>query len=80
MEQFCTEADKQLSGELALLIGSAIRHQNLDELRAAIRQVAIDVDDTNAKWIFATVQNDLPDECKEWFENAIVQIRGGEDG
>jgi len=78
--EHCTEADKKLSGQLALLIGTAIRQRNLEDLRAAIRKAGTDLSDADARWMFTTVQRDLPEDCKAWFDAAIAQIQRGSDG
>jgi inorganic pyrophosphatase/exopolyphosphatase len=77
--EYCTEADKKLSGELALLIGTAIRQRNLEDFRAAIRKAGTDLSDADARWMFTIVQRDLPPDCQAWFEQAIAQIQRGGD-
>lgn len=65
----------QVSGELALLLGNAIRQQDLELLRQVIREMAVTCPDLDARWAFRTVQRDLTSEQVAWFEAAIVQIR-----
>lgn len=68
----------QISGELALLMGNAIRQQDLELLRQVIREIAVTCPDLDARWAFRTVQRDLTTEQVAWFEGAIAQIRNPE--
>ncbi|MBD1996002.1 hypothetical protein H6G00_05145 [Leptolyngbya sp. FACHB-541] len=65
----------EVSGQLALLMGNAIRQQDLELLREVIREIAVSLDDLNAKWIFRVTGLDLSPEQQQWFEGAIAQIR-----
>ena len=73
-----SDAVNQISGELALLMGNAIRQQDLELLRQVIREMAVTCPDLDARWAFRTVQRDLTPEQVAWFEAAIVQIRNPE--
>ncbi|GEM_PF-5993634 len=68
----------QILGELALLMGNAIRQQDVDLLRQVLRQIAVTSPDLDARWAFRTVQRDLSPEQLQWFEAAIAQIRNPE--
>lgn len=68
----------QISGELALLMGNAIRQQDLELLRQVLREMAVTCPDLDARWAFRTVQRDLSEADKQWFEGAIAQIRNHE--
>lgn len=66
-------------GSYAIMLGAAVRQRDIGTLRDIIRSIAMRCDDTDAKWIFKTAKQDLPEDLKQWMDGAIEQIRGNFD-
>lgn len=62
-------------GILALLLTLTARQQQFELFFKTIQQIAIVCNDAESRWIFSTVQQDLPE--NDWFERAIARIRSG---
>lgn len=75
-----SDAANQLSAEMALLLCNAIRQSDMELFREVIREIATSIDDVNAKWVFKITQLDLTADQQQWLEQAIAQIREGNDG
>lgn len=71
------EANEKL-GQLALLLGNAVRQRDLELLREIVREMAISFADLDAKWAFRTMQRDLETEEQAWLSGAIAQIQRGQ--
>lgn len=71
--------EAEISGELALLLGNAIRQQDPELLKAVIREVSEECSLQDGKWIFRTVGFDLTPDQHQWLSGAIAQLRSPEE-
>jgi hypothetical protein len=67
----------ELSPELALLLGNAIRQRDRSLLREVISKMSVTLDDVDARWAFRITQGSLSTDDHVWFEGEIREMRGG---
>ncbi len=79
-KQRWSEANPQTnSGQYAIMLGAAVRQRNSHQLQEVIRVIALNCSDAEAKWIFKTTRQDLPEDLRLWMDSAIDQIRSSFD-
>ena len=66
-------------GNLAILLGNLARQQDRPGLRSALREIALNVSDKDARWLIQSARSHLSPEQGIWMSDAIAQIQSGAD-
>jgi hypothetical protein len=69
----CNHAS-QPTGELALILGLAVRSKNATLLQQLLREMGINCSDKEAKWAFTNAQADMTQQEIDWLQAHLQRI------
>lgn len=74
-----SDQSREIIGALALLLGKVVRRRDHELFRQMLHEIGINLQTTDARWMFKVVSQDLSTDDLGWMNSEIGRILSGQE-